>query len=53
MNKLRKWLCKHDYEQVGFYEEMECGIRYSVRIYQCKKCGNEIHVDGRRDRYAK
>ena len=47
MNKLRQWFCRHEYKKIGFYEEMEYGIRYSVRVYKCTKCGKEIHIDGR------
>ena len=47
-----KWFCKHVYEKIDYYEQVEHGIRYSVRIYKCKKCGKEIYVDGRKDRYS-
>ena len=53
INKLRKFFCKHLYTKIGFYEELEHGIRHSIRIYKCQKCGKEIHVDGRKDRYAR
>lgn len=53
MKMFRNLLCKHEYEKVGFYEQQEYGIRYPVRIYKCTKCGNEIHVDGRKDKYAR
>ena len=46
---LKKIFCKHTYEKVGFYEEIEYGIRYSIRIYRCSKCGKVIHRDGRID----
>lgn len=49
--KLKRLFCRHDYRKVGFYEQQENGIRYSVRIYRCKKCGKEIHVDGRKDKW--
>lgn len=50
-----KLFCKHAYERYGFYESEteDGGIRYSMRIYKCKKCGKEIYVDGRKDKYAK
>jgi hypothetical protein len=49
MKKLKKFLCNHDYRKIGFHEEEENGVRYSVRTYKCKKCGKEINVDGRKD----
>lgn len=53
MKWFRKWFCKHEYEKIDYYENISYGILYSVRIYKCKKCGKEICVDGRKDRYAK
>lgn len=53
MKKLRQWFCKHDYEKIGWYEQQEYGIRFSIRIYKCQKCGKVINVDGRKDRYAR
>ena len=53
MNKLRQLLCKHRYEKIGFFENMEYGTMYSIRIYKCQKCGKEIYVDGRKDKYSK
>lgn len=54
MKQLFKQLfCKHDYEKIGFYQEIEFGIRYPIRIYKCTKCGKVIHVDGRKDKYAR
>ena len=47
-----KLFCKHEYEKIDYYEKVEHGIRYSVRIYKCKKCGKEIHVDGRAENHS-
>ena len=44
--------CNHDYEKIDFYEAIDRGIRYSVRIYRCSKCGKVIHVDGRKDLFC-
>lgn len=43
-------LCQHQYEEIGFIEAYDGGIRYSVRSYRCHKCGKEILVDGRHDK---
>ena len=49
-----KMFCKHDYEEIFYYEEYNKAInlRFSSRIYQCTKCGKKIEVDGRHDPYA-
>ena len=48
---LKRLFCRHEFEPTGsFYEEMEAGVRYSVRHYICQKCGKEIWIDGRIDR---
>ena len=46
-----KLFCKHDYKQIDFYEAETSGggLRYSIRIYKCQKCGKEIEIDGRKD----
>lgn len=51
--KFRQLFCKHKYVKIGYYEEIAGGIRYSIRIYVCHKCGKTIHVDGRKDKYAR
>ena len=48
MKILKKWFCKHDYEKVGFREEEQSNIRFSMRLYKCRRCGKEIWVDGRK-----
>lgn len=53
MKWFQKLFCKHDYAKTGFYEQQEYGIRYPIRIYKCQKCGKVIHVDGRKDKYAR
>lgn len=49
----RQLFCKHQFEKTGYFENIAGGILYSIRIYKCQKCGKEIHVDGRHDKYAK
>lgn len=49
IEKLKQLFCKHDYEQYGFRVEEQNNIRFSMRLYKCKKCGKEIWVDGRKD----
>ena len=49
MNKLKKLFCKHDYKKIDFREEEQDNIRFSMRLYRCKKCGKEIWIDGRKD----
>lgn len=53
IHKFRQLFCKHEYEKVDWFENISCGIAYSMRVYKCAKCGKEIIVDGRKDRYAK
>ncbi len=53
LHKLHQLFCKHNYEKIDWFENISGGILYSIRIYKCQKCGKEIHVDGREDRYAK
>lgn len=53
IDKLKKLLCRHDYERFGFREEEHNNIRFSMRLYKCKKCGKEIWVDGRNDYIGK
>lgn len=50
---LRKLFCKHNYQEIAWYEEYDehRNERYSVRLYKCNKCGKEIWVDGRYDPY--
>lgn len=56
MRKLKQLFCKHEYTQTMFVEEYEQGphgLRYSRRLYKCKKCNKEIWVDGRWDKYRR
>lgn len=50
---LQKLFCNHQYVKIGFRDEYENGLRYSVRKYKCSKCGKEIWIDGRYDKYSK
>lgn len=52
---LKKILCSHNYEQINWREEYDnhTNIRFSMRLYKCKKCGKEIWVDGRNDYISK
>ena len=52
-NLLKRLFCKHNYEKIGFTQHYDFfkNSRYPTRIYRCTKCGNEIKVDGRYDRY--
>ena len=52
-NILKKLFCKHSYEKIGFTQHYDFSksIRYPIRLYRCTKCGNEIKVDGRYDKY--
>jgi hypothetical protein len=40
---------KHDYVKVGFRQEEDGDVRYSVRKYQCHTCEKIKWVDGRFD----
>ena len=50
---LKRLFCKHTYQKVGFIQNYDFSknVRYPIRIYRCIKCGNEIKVDGRYDKY--
>lgn len=50
--KLRQLLCRHEWKKIAFCEGMDeaRNIRYSIRRYECRKCGLVSHQDGRRDR---
>lgn len=48
---LSKLFCRHTYRKVGWKEEEENNVRYSLRLYRCIECGKYIWVDGRRDPY--
>ena len=47
---LKKLFCKHEYEQLSYYEEFDMyrNVRYSMRLYECNKCGKRKSVDGRK-----
>lgn len=49
MKILKKIFCRHNYEKICFREEERNNLRFSMRLYKCKKCGKEIWVDGRKD----
>ena len=51
VNFFRRLFCKHNYTRIIWYEEYDKhrNQRYSMRLYQCNKCGKEIWVDGRYD----
>lgn len=44
-----KRFCRHWYEQTGWHEACDGGVRYSVRHYGCIFCGRLVWVDGRKD----
>lgn len=46
---IKSILCKHSWTKIGFYEEIDHGIRYSMRKYACTKCHRERYADGRND----
>lgn len=50
---IKRLFCGHKYYQISWYEEYDSyrNERYSMRLYQCKKCGKEIWVDGRCDTF--
>ena len=50
--KFRQLFCRHEWKKIGFFEGLDeaCNVRYSVRRYECRKCGRVSHQDGRRDR---
>lgn len=50
--KLRQLFCRHEWKKIGFFEGLDeaRNVRYSVRRYECRKCGRISHQDGRRDR---
>lgn len=47
--KIKFLFCYHDYKKIGFRQEEQNNIRFSVRLYKCQKCGKEKWVDGRKD----
>lgn len=53
VNFVYKYTHRHDYVKIGYHQECDDGIRYSVRHYKCSICGKEIQVDGRFDIYEK
>lgn len=46
---LMKLFCKHDWVKIGFREVENTETRYSMRHYECEKCGKRKWVDGRMD----
>lgn len=48
---IKRTFCKHKYHQISWREEYDKyrNERYSMRLYQCEKCGKEIWIDGRYD----
>ncbi len=50
-----KKFCRHRYAQSGYHEATteplsgQQPVRYSVRHYQCSKCGRIVFVDGYTD----
>lgn len=50
---IKRLFCRHDFEQVGWREAVEDGVRYSERLYECRKCGKKAWIDGRKDPYIK
>ena len=48
-NFFRRLFCRHEYEQVGWFEDYDGSLSFSRRIYRCSRCGKEICVDGRLD----
>lgn len=50
--RLRQLFCRHEWKKIGFFEGLDeaRNVRYSVRRYECRKCGRVSHQDGRRDR---
>lgn len=50
--KFKELFCLHSFVRIGFHQEEENDVRYSVRHYECQKCRKKVYVDGRRDKYA-
>lgn len=48
LNKLKHLFCFHNYKKIAFRQEEENGIRYSLRLVKCDKCGKEKWIDGRK-----
>lgn len=46
---IKKLFCKHEWEYMGFTQEIAGNIRYPVRFYHCNKCHKRRVVDGRYD----
>lgn len=52
LNFIKRLFCKHEYEKIGFREEYDGKIRYSIRNYRCKKCGKNTWIDARNNSYV-
>ena len=51
-DRLRQAFCRHRWKKIGFFEGLDGNhnVRYSIRRYECTKCGRVSHQDGRHDR---
>lgn len=49
MNFIKKLLCKHDWWKIDWRFAEDENTVYSMRHYECVKCGKRIWVDGRYD----
>lgn len=45
----KKLFHRHDWRKIGFREESNDYLRWSVRHYECQACGKRKCVDGRFD----
>ena len=45
----KNMFCKHNWVKIGFREVENTETRYSMRHYECEKCGKRKWVDGRTD----
>lgn len=53
VKRIRQLFCLHSYEKIGFIDNYDNGVRYPIRKYRCEKCGKELLIDGRYDKYGK
>lgn len=49
---LRRLFCDHDFEKTDWFEVERDNLRYSNRLYVCRKCGTKRLVDERNDPFA-